>query len=81
MINYLQSNQNNIDRYVIKFFLIQFLKIITYYSKNKKSFDKINMYIYNICTNYNINRKDFLKKFCYYLLNKFSILNPEICIV
>ena len=30
------------------------------------------MYIYNICNNYNINRKDFLKKFCYYLLNKYE---------
>ena len=70
MINYLQSNQNNLSHILLLNDTVYNKLLHTI--KNTTSFDKINMYIYNICTNYNINRKDFLKKFCYYLLNKYE---------
>ena len=76
MINYLQSNHNNIG--VIKNILTdKFLDKLVKNLKNKKK-KKVEI-IENECNKYNIQKKEFLSRFISYLItNKIDILNMDL---
>ena len=71
MINYLQSNHNNIEKTTNIFtdkFIKKLLKKLKITEKNKSTI------IYNTCKKYNIQKKEFILQFISYLITNKSVI-------
>ena len=75
MINYLQANQNNLSKKIL--LTDDVYKTIVAMIKKKDCHHSISKHIYNICNLYNIERKEFMKNICYYLLRTCLTINME----
>ena len=77
MINFMQSNQNNINTY-LSIIDDKIWENLYYKLKKNETLDNLHTYIQEICQNYNIDKKNIIKNFLNYIIrNKPNLINNE----